>query len=83
MTKIAIEIDCDGEYCGGCNRANINIDEDVFCREFKEKIGRWNDFTNGACKRCQQCLEAEVNEDRIKELEAAVRLAKISHKPEA
>ena len=71
MTEyIKMPIECSGEYCGSCYFNFIMPDSDYYCGAFHDYKGVnvklefktiKSDFL-GDCKRCQQCLDAEIKE---------------------
>lgn len=76
MTKIAIDIDCDGEYCGSCRKLDMLKNDEVpieyyyICKQFIDRYDEYTQLTTrympqDQIKRCQQCLDATISEVEI------------------
>jgi hypothetical protein len=68
MTKIAIEIDCDGKYCGECREVSSYCTNGLPVKLIYECDAGFSDSgivlkkKGNKLLRCKQCLEAEVKE---------------------
>ncbi len=66
MVTIAVEIDCDGEYCGNCEHFVLNV-KSVECTQFNKVLTHINsnayagDYLRNI-NRCQQCLDATIKD---------------------
>lgn len=64
MTKIAIEIQADGEFCGDCwfdYGSRLDVRDGKYkgtCVVFEELL----DSKNGSSLRCRQCIDAEIGD---------------------